>query len=164
MHVEESHLGDRLRGQLGSGVVIRANVNVSYPWRLTLGDDVWLGDEVLILSLAVLALRHARRQAPTSVRLWMDLGFTYARLGRSDRALECYGEAAQMGETEADFLAAHLLKERGDEDAAARRLVRAIQRNAEFARLTQLDPEWDDLRRRADVRDAIRGTVPPDRS
>jgi len=38
--------------RIGSRVVIRANVNVTYPWRLTAGDDVWLGEEVLILSLA----------------------------------------------------------------------------------------------------------------
>ena len=38
--------------RIGSGAVIRANVNVSYPWRLTLGDDVWIGEETVILSLA----------------------------------------------------------------------------------------------------------------
>ena len=38
--------------KIGGGTVIRANVNVSYPWRLTLGDDVWLGEETVFLSLA----------------------------------------------------------------------------------------------------------------
>ncbi|MCF7785927.1 MAG: WcaF family extracellular polysaccharide biosynthesis acetyltransferase [Prosthecobacter sp.] len=38
--------------QVGKGVVIRANVNISFPWRLVLGDYVWLGEEVMILSLA----------------------------------------------------------------------------------------------------------------
>lgn len=38
--------------QVGTGVVIRANVNISFPWRLVLGDYVWLGEEVMILSLA----------------------------------------------------------------------------------------------------------------
>lgn len=32
--------------------MIRANVNVTFPWRLTVGDHVWIGDEVAILSLA----------------------------------------------------------------------------------------------------------------
>lgn len=38
--------------RIGSGVVIRSRVNVSFPWRLTIGDHSWIGDEVLILSLA----------------------------------------------------------------------------------------------------------------
>ena len=38
--------------KIGSRVVIRANVNISHPWRLTLGDYVWIGDDVGILSLA----------------------------------------------------------------------------------------------------------------
>ena len=37
---------------VGRGVVIRSRVNVTFPWRLTLGDHVWIGDEVMILSLA----------------------------------------------------------------------------------------------------------------
>lgn len=38
--------------KIGARVVIRSGVNVSFPWRLTLGNDVWLGEEVMILSLA----------------------------------------------------------------------------------------------------------------
>jgi putative colanic acid biosynthesis acetyltransferase WcaF len=45
--------------RIGSGVVVRANVNVSYPWRLTLGDDVWLGEEVMILSLAPVVIESS---------------------------------------------------------------------------------------------------------
>ncbi len=37
---------------VGKGVVIRSRVNISFPWRLSVGDHVWIGDEVFILSLA----------------------------------------------------------------------------------------------------------------
>lgn len=37
--------------KVGKGVVIRSRVNVTFPWRLEVGDHVWIGDEVLILSL-----------------------------------------------------------------------------------------------------------------
>lgn len=42
--------------QLGRGVVIRSGVNITFPWRFTAGDHVWIGDEVLILSLAQVTL------------------------------------------------------------------------------------------------------------
>jgi len=42
--------------KIGEGVSIRAQVNVTFPWRLTVGDHVWIGEEVLILSLAPVVL------------------------------------------------------------------------------------------------------------
>ncbi len=37
--------------KVGYGVVIRSRVNITFPWRVEIGDHVWIGDEVLILSL-----------------------------------------------------------------------------------------------------------------
>src|SRR6266404_1382528 len=37
---------------IGRAVVIRANVNISFPWRLTIADRVWIGEDVGILTLA----------------------------------------------------------------------------------------------------------------
>jgi putative colanic acid biosynthesis acetyltransferase WcaF len=36
---------------VGRGVVIRSRVNITFPWRVEIGDHAWIGDEVLILSL-----------------------------------------------------------------------------------------------------------------
>lgn len=38
--------------QIGKGVVFRSRINISMPWRVTIGDHVWIGDDVTILSLA----------------------------------------------------------------------------------------------------------------
>lgn len=38
--------------KIGDGVVIRENLNISFPWRLAIGDHVWIGEDVGILSLA----------------------------------------------------------------------------------------------------------------
>jgi len=38
--------------KVGKRVVVRGQVNITFPWRLEVGDDVWVGEEVVILSLA----------------------------------------------------------------------------------------------------------------
>lgn len=38
--------------KLGKGFVIKPKVNIKYPWRLTIGDYVWIGEKVWIDNLA----------------------------------------------------------------------------------------------------------------
>jgi putative colanic acid biosynthesis acetyltransferase WcaF len=42
--------------RVGTGVVIRSGVNISFPWRFEAGNHVWIGEDVTILSLASVTL------------------------------------------------------------------------------------------------------------
>jgi len=37
--------------KMGSNVVIKPRVNIHMPWKLQVGNDVWIGEEVFILNL-----------------------------------------------------------------------------------------------------------------
>ena len=37
--------------KIGKGVVIRPSVKVTYPWKVSIGDYSWIGDEVTLYSL-----------------------------------------------------------------------------------------------------------------
>ena len=37
---------------VGKSVVIRSRTNITFPWRLSIGDHSWIGEQVEILSLA----------------------------------------------------------------------------------------------------------------
>jgi putative colanic acid biosynthesis acetyltransferase WcaF len=37
--------------KVGKGVIIKPTVNIKYPWRLTIGDNVWIGERVWIDNL-----------------------------------------------------------------------------------------------------------------
>lgn len=38
--------------KIGKGVIIKPNVNIKYPWLLTIGDNTWIGEGVWIDCLA----------------------------------------------------------------------------------------------------------------
>ncbi|MFN0088485.1 MAG: WcaF family extracellular polysaccharide biosynthesis acetyltransferase [Blastocatellia bacterium] len=46
--------------KVGAGVVIKPDVRITFPWKLTLGDHVWLGEGSWILNLAPITIEsHA---------------------------------------------------------------------------------------------------------
>jgi putative colanic acid biosynthesis acetyltransferase WcaF len=42
--------------RIGRGVVIAPRVNIHMPWKLTIGDDAWIGEEVFILNLEPISI------------------------------------------------------------------------------------------------------------
>lgn len=38
--------------KIGKGVVLKPNINIKYPWKLTVGNNVWIGENVWIDNLA----------------------------------------------------------------------------------------------------------------
>ncbi|MCZ6674485.1 MAG: WcaF family extracellular polysaccharide biosynthesis acetyltransferase [Verrucomicrobia bacterium] len=55
------HFVLRLFGaRLGKGVVIKPRVNIHFPWKLTLGDHCWIGEECFILNFEPVSVgKHA---------------------------------------------------------------------------------------------------------
>lgn len=37
--------------KIGQNVIIRPSVTVTYPWKVSIGDDSWIGDDVVLYSL-----------------------------------------------------------------------------------------------------------------
>jgi putative colanic acid biosynthesis acetyltransferase WcaF len=44
--------------KVGSGLIIKPSVNIKYPWNLTIGDHVWIGEKVWIDNLGKVTLEN----------------------------------------------------------------------------------------------------------
>lgn len=42
--------------KVGKGVIIKPRVNIKYPWYLSIGDHVWIGEEVWIDDLGIVSI------------------------------------------------------------------------------------------------------------
>jgi putative colanic acid biosynthesis acetyltransferase WcaF len=46
--------------QIGKGAIIRPSVTITYPWKINIGDHVWIGDDVVLYSLGPIVIEsHA---------------------------------------------------------------------------------------------------------
>lgn len=48
----------RFGATVGNGVLIRHDVVVQWPWKLTIGDDVWIGERAWIINLEQVVIEH----------------------------------------------------------------------------------------------------------
>jgi putative colanic acid biosynthesis acetyltransferase WcaF len=46
----------RFGARIGVGVVIRPSVQITYPWKLTIGDHAWVGDDVVLYTLGEITI------------------------------------------------------------------------------------------------------------
>jgi putative colanic acid biosynthesis acetyltransferase WcaF len=42
--------------QIGSGVIIKPRVNIHFPWKLVVGNNVWIGEEAFLLNFELLMI------------------------------------------------------------------------------------------------------------
>lgn len=46
----------RFGANIGEGVVIKPRVNIHFPWKLVIGNDVWIGEEAFLLNFEPLTI------------------------------------------------------------------------------------------------------------
>jgi putative colanic acid biosynthesis acetyltransferase WcaF len=47
-----------LEAKIGKGVIIKPRVNIHFPWKLIIGDNVWIGEEVFLLNFELLTVEN----------------------------------------------------------------------------------------------------------
>ena len=46
----------RFGARIGKGVLLRPSVSITYPWKLTIGDHAWIGDDVVLYTLGEITI------------------------------------------------------------------------------------------------------------
>jgi len=57
--------------KIGKGVIIRPTAQITYPWKLTIGDYAWIGDDVVLYTLGEI---HIGAHAVVSQRSYICTG------------------------------------------------------------------------------------------
>jgi len=57
--------------KIGNGVIIRPSARITYPWKLTVGDYAWIGDDVVLYTLGEI---HIGAHAVVSQRSYICTG------------------------------------------------------------------------------------------
>lgn len=64
---------------IGKNVLIRPKARITYPWKLTMGDNIWIGDESVIYNLADVVIGN---NVSIAHRVYLCTGLhDYSKLG-----------------------------------------------------------------------------------
>lgn len=77
--------------RIGAGVRIRPGVEITYPWKVTLGDHVWIGDDVTLYSLGPIRIGAHSVISQASYVCAADHDYTDVAFPVRERAI-CIGE------------------------------------------------------------------------